>query len=126
MYSAVFHGRLNMIGKLLLNRYELLEKIGEGGMGIVYKAKCHLLNRFVAVKILKTELSSDEDFVARFKREGTSAASLSHPNIVNVHDVGTENNINFIVMEYINGKTLKQLIKENGKPVSYTHLTLPT
>jgi eukaryotic-like serine/threonine-protein kinase len=102
-----------MIGTLLLNRYELLEKIGEGGMGIVYKAKCHLLNRFVAVKILKAELSNDEDFVARFKREGNSAASLSHPNIVNIHDVGAENHINFIVMEYVNGKTLKQVIKEN-------------
>ena len=75
-----------MIGKLLLNRYELLEKIGEGGMGIVYKAKCHLLNRFVSVKILKSELSNDEGFVARFKREANSAASLSHANIVNVHD----------------------------------------
>jgi len=104
-----------MIGKLLLNRYELLEKIGEGGMGSVYKAKCHLLNRFVAVKILKAELNNDEDFVARFKREATSIASLSHPNIVNVHDVGAEEHINFIVMEYIDGKTLKQIIKENGR-----------
>ena len=104
-----------MVGKLLLNRYELLEKIGEGGMGIVYKAKCHLLNRFVAVKILKAELNNDEEFVARFKREGISVAKLSHPNIVNVHDVGTEDNTNFIVMEYINGKTLKQLIKENTR-----------
>jgi serine/threonine protein kinase len=104
-----------MIGKLLLNRYELLEKIGEGGMGIVYKAKCHLLNRFVAVKILKAELSDDEDFVKRFKREATSAARLSHPNIVSVHDVGAENQINFIVMEYINGKTLKQIIKSTGR-----------
>jgi serine/threonine protein kinase len=104
-----------MVGKLLLNRYELLEKIGEGGMGIVYKAKCNLLNRFVAVKILKAELNNDEEFVARFKREGISVAKLSHPNIVNVHDVGTEDNTNFIVMEYINGKTLKQLIKENTR-----------
>ena len=104
-----------MIGKLLLNRYELLEKIGEGGMGTVYKAKCHLLNRFVAVKILKAELNNDEDFVARFKREATSIARLSHPNIVNVHDVGEEEHINFIVMEYIDGKTLKEIIKENGK-----------
>lgn len=102
-----------MIGTLLLNRYELLEKIGEGGMGIVYKAKCHLLNRFVAVKTLKAELSNDEAFIARFKREANSVASLSHPNIMNVYDVGSENNINFIVMEYINGKTLKQVIKEN-------------
>ena len=104
-----------MIGKLLLNRYELLEKIGEGGMGTVYKAKCHLLNRFVAVKILKAELNNDEDFVARFKREATSIARLSHPNIVNVHDVGEEEHINFIVMEYIDGKTLKKIIKENGR-----------
>ena len=104
-----------MIGTLLLNRYELLEKIGEGGMGSVYKAKCRLLNRFVAVKILKAELNNDEDFVARFKREATSIASLSHPNIVNVHDVGTEEHINFIVMEYIDGKTLKEIIKENGR-----------
>lgn len=102
-----------MIGTLLLNRYELLEKIGEGGMGVVYKAKCHLLNRFVAVKILKAELSEDKDFVARFKREANSVGSLSHQNIVNIHDVGEENHINFIVMEYINGKTLKQIIKEN-------------
>jgi len=104
-----------MIGTLLLNRYKLLEKIGEGGMGIVYKAKCTLLNRFVAVKILKSELSDDEDFITRFKREANSIASLSHTNIVNVYDVGSENNINFIVMEHINGKTLKQIIKENGR-----------
>ena len=104
-----------MIGRLLLNRYELLEKIGEGGMGTVYKAKCHLLNRFVAVKILKAEFSNDDEFVARFKREAISVAKLSHPNIVNVHDVGEENHVNFIVMEYINGKTLKQVIKQNGR-----------
>ena len=96
-----------MIGTLLLNRYELLESIGEGGMGTVYKAKCHLLNRFVAVKILKAELSNDEEFVSRFKREATSIAKLSHPNIVNVHDVGEENHINFIVMEYINGNNIE-------------------
>ena len=83
------------------------------------KQSATLLNRFVAVKILKAELSDDEDFVARFKREANSIASLSHPNIVNVHDVGSENNINFIVMEYINGKTLKQVIKENGRLSSY-------
>lgn len=104
-----------MIGTLLVNRYELLEKIGEGGMGIVYKAKCTLLNRFVAIKILKVELSDYEDFITRFKREANSIASLSHPNIVNVYDAGSENNINFIVMEYINGKTLKQVIKKKVK-----------
>ncbi|BCZ45484.1 protein kinase [Clostridium gelidum] len=104
-----------MISTLLLNRYELLEKIGEGGMGIVYKAKCHLLNRFVAVKILKSELNNYEDFVAKFRREANSVASLSHQNIVNVYDIGSENNIDFIVMEYINGKTLKQVINQNVK-----------
>ncbi|SFC48501.1 Stk1 family PASTA domain-containing Ser/Thr kinase [Clostridium uliginosum] len=113
-----------MIGTLLLNRYELLEKIGEGGMGIVYKAKCTLLNRFVAVKILKAELSDSEDFITRFKREANSIATLSHPNIVNVYDVGSENNINFIVMEYINGKTLKQIIKENVRLSSLNTLDI--
>ncbi|MDR3596199.1 Stk1 family PASTA domain-containing Ser/Thr kinase [Clostridium sp.] len=104
-----------MVGTLLLNRYELLEKIGEGGMGIVYKAKCSLLNRFVAVKILKSELSTNEDFIARFKREANSVANLSYPGIVSIYDVGVENNINFIIMEYIKGKTLKQIIKENSR-----------
>ncbi|MBW9152225.1 Stk1 family PASTA domain-containing Ser/Thr kinase [Clostridium estertheticum] len=107
-----------MIGTFLLNRYELLENIGEGGMGTVYKTKCHVLNRFVAVKILKAELSNDEEFVSRFKREATSIAKLSHPNIVNVHDVCSENDVNFIVMEYVDGKTLKQIIKENGRLTS--------
>ena len=104
-----------MVGTILLGRYELIEKIGEGGMGIIYKAKCHLLNRFVTVKILKEELNKDENFLRRFKREAISIGSLSHPNIVNVYDVGTENNLNFIVMEYIDGKTLKQIIKEKGR-----------
>lgn len=113
-----------MIGTLLLNRYELLEKIGEGGMGIVYKAKCTLLNRFVAVKILKAELSDYEDFIARFIREANSIASLSHPNIVNIHDAGSENNINFIVMEYVNGKTLRQVIKENVRLSSLNTLDI--
>lgn len=104
-----------MIGTLFLNRYKLLEKIGEGGMGIVYKAKCSVLNRFVAVKVLKPELNKNEDFIARFKREADSIANLSCPNIVSIYDIGLENNINFIVMEYIKGKTLKQVIKENGR-----------
>lgn len=99
--------------RLLSNRYELLEKIGEGGMGIVYKARCTLLNRLVAVKILKEELNNSEDFMARFKREANSIASSSHPNIVSIYDVGSDKNINYIVMEYVNGKTLKQTIKEN-------------
>lgn len=101
-----------MTGTILGNRYELLEKIGEGGMAEVYKAKCHLLNRYVAVKILKDQYSDNVDFVNKFKQEASSAASLSHNNIVSIYDIGSENNINYIVMEYIDGKTLKQIINE--------------
>lgn len=104
-----------MANTLLFNRYELLEKIGEGGMGIVYKARCTILDRLVAIKILKTELSSSKEFIQRFKLEANSIAKLSHSNIVNIYDAGSENNTNFIVMEYVNGKTLKQVIKENTK-----------
>jgi serine/threonine-protein kinase len=104
-----------MIGTILGNRYELLEKIGEGGMAEVYKAKCHLLNRYVAVKILKKEFVNDEEFVGKFKREASSAAALSGTNIVNVYDVGSEEDINYIVMELIEGKTLKGIIREKGK-----------
>lgn len=107
-----------MIGKILGKRYELVEKIGEGGMGLVYKAKCHLLNRYVAVKILKPELTGDEEFINRFKKESLSAASLSHPNIVNIYDVGMEEGIYYIVMEYVKGKTLKEIIKERA-PMPY-------
>ncbi|KGN02939.1 protein kinase [Clostridium novyi A str. 4570] len=103
-----------MTGTILGNRYELLQKIGEGGMAEVYKAKCHLLNRFVAVKVLKSQYSDDIEFVNKFKQEASSAASLSHNNIVGIYDIGSENNINYIVMEYIDGKTLKQIINENG------------
>lgn len=104
-----------MIGTLLGNRYELLEKIGEGGMAEVYKAKCHLLNRYVSVKILKEEYTRDKDFVDKFKREATAAASFSDNNIVNIYDVGSQGNINYIVMEYVKGKTLKEIIIENGR-----------
>ncbi|WP_025747059.1 Stk1 family PASTA domain-containing Ser/Thr kinase [Caldicoprobacter faecalis] len=104
-----------MLGRILGGRYELEEKIGSGGMAIVYKAKCHLLKRHVAVKVLRPELVEDEEFVARFKRESQAAASLSHPNIVNIYDVGEENGIYYIVMEYIKGKTLKEYIREKGK-----------
>ncbi|MBU3170063.1 Stk1 family PASTA domain-containing Ser/Thr kinase [Clostridium estertheticum] len=103
-----------MIGTLLGNRYELLEKVGEGGMAIVYKAKCHLLNRFVAVKILKEEFSNNIEFMEKFRKEALSVASLSSNNIVNIYDVGSERDINYIVMEYIKGKTLKEIIVENG------------
>ncbi|KOA20528.1 serine/threonine-protein kinase PrkC [Clostridium homopropionicum DSM 5847] len=101
-----------MIGTILGNRYELLEKIGEGGMAEVYKAKCHLLNRYVAVKILKSQFVDNMEFVAKFKQEAASAASLSHNNIVSIYDIGSEKNINYIVMEYIDGKTLKEIINE--------------
>ncbi|OOM78708.1 Stk1 family PASTA domain-containing Ser/Thr kinase [Clostridium sp. BL-8] len=104
-----------MIGTLISNRYKIIEKIAEGGMGVVYKAKCTLLNRFVAIKILKSELCDNKDFINRFKREANSIASLSHQNIVNIYDVGIDNDINYIVMEYIKGKTLKQIVIENGK-----------
>lgn len=104
-----------MIGKILGNRYEIIEKIGGGGMALVYKARCRLLNRFVAVKILRSEFINDEEFINKFRRESQAAASLSHPNIVSIYDVGVEDNIYYIVMEYVNGKTLKQLIREKGK-----------
>ncbi|MEW8972770.1 MAG: Stk1 family PASTA domain-containing Ser/Thr kinase [Tissierellaceae bacterium] len=108
-----------MIGKILGGRYEIIEQIGGGGMARVYKAKCHLLKRYVAIKILRDEFVDDEDFIRKFKRESQAAASLSHPNIMNIYDVGVENidgkDIHYIVMEYIKGKTLKEIIKEKGK-----------
>lgn len=100
---------------VLGNRYNLIEKIGEGGMALVYKAKCQLLNRYVAVKILRPEFMADEEFIKKFKRESLAAASLSHPNIVGVYDVGEQEGIYYIVMEYVQGKTLKEYIKENDK-----------
>ncbi|NMA95625.1 MAG: Stk1 family PASTA domain-containing Ser/Thr kinase [Clostridiales bacterium] len=103
-----------MLGRLIGGRYELLKKIGGGGMAIVYKARCHLLNRDVAVKILRLELVEDEEFVARFRRESQSAASLSHPNIVEIYDVGEEEDIHYIVMEYVSGGTLKDYIKSSN------------
>lgn len=105
---------MNMIGKILGGRYEVIEKIGEGGMAEVYKAKCHLLNRYVAVKILKPEYAKDETFVKRFRREAQSAAALTHANIVSVYDVGAEGDINYIVMELLESKTLKDYIEEHG------------
>lgn len=105
---------MNMIGKILGGRYEIIEKIGEGGMAEVYKAKCHLLNRYVAVKILKPEYAKDETFVKRFRREAQSAAALTHANIVSVYDVGAEGDINYIVMELLESKTLKDYIEEHG------------
>ena len=104
-----------MIGKVLGNRYEIVEKIGGGGMSIVYKAKCRVLNRYVAIKILRDELTSDPDFVEKFKQESLSAASLTHPNIVNIYDTGIEGDIYYIVMEYVKGETLKNYINRKGR-----------
>ncbi len=103
-----------MIGTVLANRYEILELIGTGGMANVYKAKCMLLNREVAIKVLKSEYSNDDDFIKRFNIESQAAAGLSHTNIVSVHDVGTENDIHYIVMEYVDGITLKKYLAENA------------
>ena len=104
-----------MSNKLLAGRYELIEKIGEGGMAVVYKGKDRLLNRYVAIKILRPEYTKDEQFIESFKRESQASARLSHPNIVGVYDVGKEGNIHFIVMELIDGKVLSEVIKEKGR-----------
>ena len=105
---------MNLEGRLLGNRYEIIEQIGNGGMATVYKAKCHVLNRYVAVKILKEEYTTDDEFVKRFNTEAQSAASLTHPNIVSVYDVGSEGDLHYIVMELVKGKTLKEIINEDG------------
>ncbi len=97
-----------MVGSVLSNRYELLENIGAGGMAIVYKARCRLLNRYVAVKILRPEFQEDEEFLKRFTIEAQAAASLSHPNVVSVYDVGRHGKLSYIVMECIEGITLKE------------------
>ncbi len=103
-----------MEGQILGNRYQLIKRIGGGGMAVVYKAKCLLLNRFVAVKILRSEFTDDEEFVKRFRVEAQAAASLSHPNIVSIYDVGHDGNTHYIVMEYVDGITLKQYIAQKG------------
>lgn len=108
-----------MLGTILGNRYEIIEKVGGGGMALVYKARCKLLNRYVAVKVLRDEFVNDEEFIKKFRRESQAAASLSHPNIVSIYDVGFEkkedHDIYYIVMEFIKGKTLKDEIREKGK-----------
>ena len=103
------------IGKMLDNRYEILERIGTGGMAVVYKAKCHRLNRLVAVKILKSNLAQDEDFRRRFNAEAAAVAQLSHPNIVSVYDVSRGGDTEYIVMELIDGITLKQYMEKRGQ-----------
>ena len=102
-------------GVYISERYEIIDKVGSGGMADVYKAKCHRLNRFVAIKILKPEYSNDKNFVAKFRAEAQSAAGLSHPNIVNVYDVGDDDGLYYIVMELIEGITLKKFIERKGR-----------
>jgi serine/threonine-protein kinase len=103
------------IGMIIGDRYEVLEKIGTGGMSDVYKAKDHKLNRLVAVKILKQEFSENENFVSKFRVEAQSTAGLMHPNIVNVYDVGDEDGVNYIVMELVDGITLKKYIEKKAR-----------
>ena len=110
---------MDLKGRLLGNRYEIIEKIGSGGMATVYKAKCHVLNRYVAIKILRDEFTTDEEFVKRFEVEAQSAASITHPNIVSVYDVGVDGNLHYIVMELIKGKTLKEIILEEKGPLPW-------
>ncbi len=107
------------MSKVLAGRYELFERVGEGGMSVVYKAKDRLLSRFVAIKILKPEFINDHKFIESFRRESQNAASMSHPNIVNIYDVGREGNIHYIVMELIEGKTLSDYIKKDPNGMSY-------
>ena len=108
---------MNLIDKEIVERYKVVEKIGEGGMACVYKAKDTVLNRYVALKVMKEEFVSDEEFVERFNKEAQAAAGLTHPNIVSIYDVGfaEQQNTYYIVMELVRGKTLKQIINEDGK-----------
>lgn len=103
-----------MIGHILDNRYKILEKVGTGGMASVYKAQDILLDRIVAVKILHSKYGNDHDFVVRFRQEAQAAAKLSHPNIVNIYDVGYDENVHYIVMEFVRGETLKEYIEKHG------------
>lgn len=103
-------------GQTLASRYELLEKVGEGGMAVVYRARDVLLGRLVAVKVLREQFGGDSEFLARFRLEARAAASLSHPNVVNIYDVGEERGVHFIVMEYVDGRNLKEIIR-SSKPM---------
>lgn len=102
-------------GTFIANRYEIVGQVGTGGMSDVYKAKDHTLGRYVAIKVLKSEFSEDTNFVSKFRTEAQSAAVLEHPNIVNIYDVGSENGIHYIVMEYVEGITLKTYIEKKGQ-----------
>ncbi len=103
-----------MNGTLIGNRYEIVETVGKGGMAIVYKAKCLVLNRYVAIKVLRPEFREDKEFISRFKVEAQSAGSLSHPNVVSIFDVGQDGDLDYIVMEYVEGVTLKQYVEATG------------
>ncbi len=109
---------------VLGNRYEIIRKVGDGGMAFVYEAKDRLLNRTVAVKVLRPEFVDDEEFLGKFKREAEAVASLSHPNIVNVYDVGEDGKVHYIVMEFIDGQNLKDIIKNEGTLDEYTALDI--
>lgn len=100
------------MNKIFGGRYEVLEQIGAGGMAIVYKAKDALLNRVVTIKVLREQFIADDDFIRRFRREAQSAASLSHPNIVSIYDVGKDGDTEYIVMEFVEGRNLKEIIRE--------------
>ena len=106
------------MSKLLAGRYELVEKIGEGGMAVVYKGRDRLLNRYIAIKILRPEFTKDAQFIESFNRESQAAAGLQHPNIVGVYDVGAEGSIHFIVMELVDGRPLSDIIAEKA-PLNY-------
>ena len=109
---------MNLEGKLLGNRYEIIEKVGNGGMATVYKATDKVLKRYVAVKILRDEFTTDEEFIKRFEVEAQSVARLTHPNIVSIYDVGVDGNLYYIVMELIQGKTLKEIILEEKRTIT--------
>ncbi len=115
-----------MIGRMLGNRYEVLEKLGGGGMAIVYKGRDTFLKREVTIKVMRPEFTSDEDFVQRFRREAQAVARLSHANIVNIHDVGQEDGIYYLVMEYVRGDNLKNIIKQKGRlePEEAVHIAV--
>ncbi|MFL8709900.1 PASTA domain-containing Ser/Thr kinase PrkC [Clostridioides sp. GD02377] len=109
---------------ILGNRYEIIRKIGDGGMAFVYEAKDRLLNRTVALKVLRPEFVDDDEFLTKFKREAEAVASLSHPNIVNVYDVGEDGKVHYIVMEFVDGKNLKEIIQDEGTLDEYTALDI--
>lgn len=104
-----------MIGKILEGRYEILDELGGGGMARVYRGQDRLLHRFVTIKILREQFASDQDFLTRFQKEAQAVARLSHPNVVSIYDVGQEDGIHYLIMEYVEGRSLKEVISERGQ-----------